>query len=325
MTSPTPQRRAAAPPTGHALLVALRVSRARQAARAGDHEGALRLLDEAEDPAVAEHPDVLDLRARLHAQRGELDRAADCWRRVQRQRPDDPAARAGLARLDRLNRPGPRAAIGRHRARTAAVAALSTVAAALAVGAALVPGAGGGSDDERSTVAGTAQPDQSELAERVEAEHRAEQARIAEREAGERAAAEREAAEALAGELAGPGLRVTVVGEAVEVAFTEVVFVEGDELTPTGAERLAALGASLAGHPGRVEVRGHAAAVPGAPDSGGSVLALWRALVAVGELSAASDRPLTDFTTVSADQREAPFATPALNRTVTVVITPDMP
>jgi hypothetical protein len=35
--------------------------------------------------------------------------------------------------------------------------------------------------------------------------------------------------------------------------------------------------------------------------------------------------PLTAFTTVSADQRDAPYAEPARNRTVTVVITPAQP
>jgi hypothetical protein len=48
---------------------------------------------------------------------------------------------------------------------------------------------------------------------------------------------------------------------------------------------------------------------------------LWRALVAARELSAASGKPLTAFTT-SADQQDAPYDTAARNRTVTVVITP---
>ncbi|SOD64265.1 Tetratricopeptide repeat-containing protein [Streptomyces zhaozhouensis] len=320
MTEPPPPRGRAPEPTGAPLRVALRVSRARRAARAGDVDGALRVLDEPEDPACAEHPDVLDLRARLHAQRGALDEAAACWRRVLARRPDDPAARAGLARVARLTGRGPRAVLGRHRARTAAVLALSTVAAALAVGGTLLTG----SDPGRETpVAAPTEPDRDDGrgdgAPGPTAESDASDA--ASEAAAEQAALARE----LARELAGQGLRVTAEGGAVEVAFTEVVFAEADRLTPGGAERLAALGAALAAHTGpdaRVEILGHAAAVPGAPDSGGSVLALWRALVAARELSAAADRPLTDFTTGSADQRDAPFDDAALNRTVTVEITP---
>ncbi|MFJ8140930.1 hypothetical protein [Streptomyces sp. NPDC096013] len=40
------------------------------------------------------------------------------------------------------------------------------------------------------------------------------------------------------------------------------------------------------------------------------------------ELSVANSRPLTAFTTARADQRDAPYASAARNRTVTVVIIP---
>ncbi|GAA3867399.1 tetratricopeptide repeat protein [Streptomyces sedi] len=313
MTEPPPPRDRASEPTGDPLRVALRVSRARRAARAGDIEEALRVLDGA--PAFADHPDVLDLRARLHAQRGEFDEAAACWRRVLTRRPDDPDARAGLARVARLTGRGPRAVLGRHRARTAGVLALSAVAAALAVGGTLLTG----SETEGETpIAAPTEPDRDDG-------DGGDPGPTAEADAASQAAAERAAAaRELARQLAGQGLRVTAEGAAVEVAFTEVVFAEADQLTPGGAERLAALGAALATHTdpdARVEILGHAAAVPGAPDSGGSVLALWRALVAARELSDAADRPIATFTTGSADQRDAPFDDTALNRTVTVVIT----
>ncbi|MDC0767172.1 hypothetical protein [Streptomyces sp. HD] len=108
----------------------------------------------------------------------------------------------------------------------------------------------------------------------------------------------------------------------VEVAFTDGLFSEGAELTPAGADRLAVLGGRLAVRTVRVEIHGHAATVPGAPTSGGSVLSLWRALIAARELSDAGHKPLTAFTTASADQREAPYTSAARNRTVTVTITP---
>ncbi|MFF7159816.1 hypothetical protein ACFZBP_00190 [Streptomyces sp. NPDC008086] len=307
--SPTPVRRA------DELRVVLLVSRARAAARSGDLDGALRLLDEADDPALAGHRDVLDLLARVHAQRGEPARAAEYWRRVQEQQPRDPAASAGLARLDRLGRRGPRAALARHRAGTALAAAVCAVAAITAGTVVLTDDADG--PPERSAPSLTDRAER--LAQRLDAEHRARQ----EQERARASARRADAVAALARELRAPGVDAAVRGDAVEVTFTDGLFAEADRLTPVGADRLAVLGGRLAGRQADVEILGHTAAVPGAPDSGGSVLALWRALVAARELSAASGRPLTAFTTASADQQDAPYPGLARNRTVTVLVTPD--
>ncbi|MDF3150169.1 hypothetical protein PBV88_55785, partial [Streptomyces sp. T21Q-yed] len=122
--------------------------------------------------------------------------------------------------------------------------------------------------------------------------------------------------------LRAPGIHPAVQGASVEVVFADGLFSEGAELTPLGADRLAVLGGRLAGRKVSVEIYGQAATVPGAPRSGGSVLSLWRALIAARELSAAGGKPLTAFTTASADQRDAPYASAAKNRTVTVVVTP---
>ncbi|MFC7887117.1 tetratricopeptide repeat protein [Streptomyces sp. NPDC057376] len=299
------------PSPAHALRVALLVSRARTAARSGDLDGALRLLRDAD---TADHRDVLDLLARVHAQRGEPEQAAAHWRRVLELAPGDTAATAGLARIDRLGGRGPRAALARHRAGTALAAAVCAVAAVTAGTVVLADGAGG-----RPERPGPAQADLVEQgARQLAAERRAERARDRDRAAARRA----EAAEELARTLRAPGILPRVHGDAVEVVFADGLFSRGAELTPAGAGRLAVLGERLAGRRPHVEIRGHAATVPGAPTSGGSVVALWRALVAARELSAATGRPLTDFTTVSADQREAPYADPAKNRTVTVMITP---
>jgi hypothetical protein len=151
-----------------------------------------------------------------------------------------------------------------------------------------------------------------------EAEREEELARAQACETARRAAA----AGGLARALRAPGLCPVAHGGSVEVTFAEGLFSEGARLTPGGADRLAVLGRRLAGREARIEIYGHAAVVPGAPQGGGSVVALWRALVAARELSAASDKPLTAFTTASADQRDAPYRTAARNRTVTVVITP---
>lgn len=295
------------------LRVALLVSRARVAARSGDPDGALRLLHDAADPVVADHPDVLDLLARVHAQRGDLAQAAAYWRRVQEQCPQDPAASAGLARIDRLGSRGPRAALARHRAGTGLAAAVCAVAAITAGTVALTDGGG------RPERPGPSQAESAEQrARQIDAERRAEEAREREGAAARRA----EAAAALADALRAPGIHPVVHGASVEVAFADGLFSEGAELTQAGADRLAVLGGRLAGRTVRVEIHGHAATVPGAPTSGGSVLSLWRALIAARELSTASGKPLTAFTTASADQRDAPYADAAKNRTVTVVITP---
>ncbi|MDT0344958.1 tetratricopeptide repeat protein [Streptomyces litchfieldiae] len=302
-------------PTGTPLHPALVLSRSRAAARSGDLDEALRLLRSADDPAVGGHRDVLDLLARVHAQRGELTEAAAAWRRVQERHPQDPAALAGLARIERLRRGGPRAAFARHRTHTALAAAVCAVTALAAGAAALIDGTDGGPPTRHSALPAE-QAEQ--IAQRLEAERETELAQQRAREEARRAAA----ADALARALQAPGLHPVVRQDSVEVAFTEGLFSEGAELTTTGADRLAVLGERLAGRQVRVEIFGHAATVPGAPSSGGSVVSLWRALIAARELSAASGKSLTEFTTASADQRDAPYESAERNRTVTVVITP---
>ncbi|WP_234380242.1 hypothetical protein [Streptomyces sp. CMB-StM0423] len=293
------------------------MARVRTAARAGDLDEALRLLRAAEARdarTVGERPEVLDLFARVHAQRGELDAAATYWRRLQTHDPAHPAAQAGLTRITRLTADGPRASLARHRTRTAVVAAVCALAV-VATGAVALTG-----DEEPGRPGGTerAAATEQQIEERVRKELEAAQ----EADRTDEETRREEAAEALAVTLRSPGIRPQVRGGSVEVAFTEGVFSEGAELTPEGAARLATLGEHLTRLDARIAIRGHAATVPGAPRSGGSVLALWRALIAARELSAASGEPLTAFATSSADQREAPYPEDAKNRTVTVVITP---
>ncbi|MEU6912339.1 tetratricopeptide repeat protein [Streptomyces olindensis] len=281
----------------------LLVSRGRERARSGDPGGALELLRDHEN--LGGHPDVLDLRARLHAQRGETAEAAECWRRVLALRPEDPEAGAGLARLGRT---GPAAALGRHRTRTALAALCVVTTAVIGVATTLDGPRPARTDTDRA--AGRETPGTS--ATPAPGRHQ------------DPAQARRSTALAtLARDLRAPGLRVTTRADSVEVAFTEGLFSEGTRLTPAGAQRLAVLGERLTGRHAAITVHGHAAVVPGAPRSGGSVVALWRALVAARELSAAAGEPLTAFTTDSADQRDAPYPDdPARNRTVTVVLTP---
>ncbi|MGW0837444.1 tetratricopeptide repeat protein [Streptomyces prunicolor] len=309
MSTTTPQARADNP-----LQLTLLLSRARTAARSGDTDGALRLLHDTRDTR-----DVLDLLARVHAQRGELTEAAACWRRVQEQHPRDPAAAAGLARVERLARRGPRAALARHRAGTAVVAAVCAVAAVTATTVALTDGTHPRPKGQSVAADHRAQQaaDQALLRAHDQKQQQKQAVQRA-RDKARRAATTR----ALAHALQAPGLRPTVRGDAVEVTFTEGLFSEGARLTRTGARQLAVLGGHLTDLDARVEIYGQTATVSDTPRSGGSVLSLWRALVAARELGAASGRPLTDFTTASADQRNAPYPDAARNRTVTVLITP---
>ncbi|MFG2777820.1 hypothetical protein ACGFY7_08145 [Streptomyces prunicolor] len=248
----------------------------------------------------------------MHAQRGELTEAAACWRRVQEQHPRDAEATAGLARIERLGRRGPRAALGRHRAGTAVVVAAVCAAAATVA----LTDTTDTRQQQPSHVAEQAQEDAQLRAH--DREQQQKQALERAREQARRAAT----AQALAVALQAPGLRPTAHGDSVEVTFTEGLFSEGAQLTSTGARQLAALGRHLTGLDARVEIYGQTATVSDAPRSGGSVLSLWRALVAARELGEASGKPLTAFTTASADQRSAPYPEAARNRTVTVLITP---
>lgn len=294
-------------PAGVGLRAGLLVSRARAAARDGDLTAALELLRGPAGGPVAGHRDVLDLRARVHAQRGELDDAADCWRRLLERCPGDPAATAGLARIARLRRRGPAGALARHRT-GAVLLATACVAACVGYGVVALPG-----DGHRGAPPRAAAPAPDRAAERAAARAR------------EQAADEAARAVALARFARGlrtPGLRPVLHDDRVEVVFDEGLFSQGARLTPAGADLLARLGRRLTGQAAAITVYGQAATVPGAPTHGGSVTSLWRALVAARELSAASGKPLTAFRTASADQRDAPHGSAARNRTVTVVLTP---
>ncbi|WP_255951440.1 tetratricopeptide repeat protein [Streptomyces odontomachi] len=294
-------------PSGAGLRAGLLVSRARAAARAGDLDQALELLRGPTGAPVADHPDVLDLLARVHGQRGEWDDAAGCWQRVLERHPEDPAATAGLTRIARLRRRGPVGALARHRTGVVLVAT-ACVAAAVGYGVVAVPG-----DGHRGAPPRAAAPAPDRAAERA-----ADRAR----EQAVDAAARAVALATFARDLRTPGLRPEVHGDSVEVVFDEGLFSEGAQLTPAGADLLARFGHRLTGRAATITVYGQAATVPGAPTQGGSVTSLWRALVAARELSAASGKPLTAFHTASADQRDAPYGSAARNRTVTVVLTP---
>ncbi|KOG17097.1 hypothetical protein [Streptomyces viridochromogenes] len=302
---------------GTELRAELVVARAAAAARSGDLDAALRELDRYDDdPAVTRHRDVTDLRARVHAQRGELAEAERCWRQLLDEHPRDESAAAGLARVRRFRRRGPAAALGRarHRLRPA-------VAVVLCAGA--VTAATWGLATRLPSGTGEPRSDSAAVARAAEQDVRQELTEERERAAAEAEDRRTKALDALAQEVRTPGTRVERHEDSVEVVFDQGLFSEAAELTETGAARLALLGERLAGRQQlRVEVLGHIAQVPDAPASGGSVTSLWRAMAAARALSDASGRPLTGFSVASAEQRDAPHDTDAANRTVTVLLTP---
>ncbi|MGW6310023.1 hypothetical protein ACWFRQ_22355 [Streptomyces niveus] len=333
------------PVDARALHLQLAVNRAHSAARAGDLELAARLLDElgeldgAGEPGEAGRATVvaaLNLRAKVHAQRGELPEADACWSRVEALAPDDPDAAAGRRTLAKI-------AAGRRHARpvvhTGRVAVIAGALAATVAGVALIGGAvklisGGG--DEGGGSGSVAEADTGSERLREESRRADElKARLAAIEGDRTADAEQRdsALDEVAKQLAMPGVEIRRHAGDVQLVFRTGVFPYDSVIGPEGAEALTEIGRRLADLPAETPVEttvvGHSVAVPGGAPSGGSVVALNRARVAAQYLSQDSDLRLTDFRLVSADQRRGPFPATAANaprnRTVTLLITPKGP
>ncbi|MET9557639.1 hypothetical protein [Streptomyces sp. NPDC006645] len=340
-----------------ALNLQLAVNRAHSAARAGDLDLAARLLDELGElgepgeldsgrvslekssSAGATVVAALNLRAKVHAQRGELPEADACWSRVETLDPDDPDAAAGRRTLAKI-------ASGRRHARPVVHTGRVAVIAAALVGAGLIGGVGwffanaddgdggdGGRDSRSVAGADTG-------SERLRAEERRAdelKARLAAIEGGRTADAERRDStlDEVAKRLAMPGVEIRRHAEDVQLVFRTGVFPYDSVIGADGAEALTEIGRRLADLESEAGTRvdttvvGHSVAVPGGAPSGGSVVALNRARVAAQYLAQDSDLRLTDFRLVSADQRRGPFpatdANAPRNRTVTLLITPKEP
>ncbi|MFC4009976.1 hypothetical protein ACFOY2_22295 [Nonomuraea purpurea] len=301
-----------------ALRVHLTVSRARSAARAGDLDRAAQLLDEL-DGSGKDAADVLDLRARLHAQRGELQEADRCWAAVQALAPQDAAAAAGRRTIKRIT-------AGRRRSRPLihpgllGAATAAVMVAALVGWAVVVPQAEPGPP-----------PAAAARADRRQAENDALNQRLASLEADRTAAAERQEAAAarrnrevaaIARRLAMPGVSVERRSGSVRVLFKAGLFPHSAEISGRGAGLLRKLGRRIAGLDVTTTVVGHVVAVPGGRTDGGSVVALGRALVAARYLAEGGELALTSFSLLSANQSDGPFPDPRRNRTVTLLVAP---
>ncbi|MEU6853055.1 hypothetical protein ABZ901_24390 [Actinacidiphila alni] len=248
---------------------------AARAARAGRYEEAVGLLD-GFGGAGSEDPDVLDLLARIHAQRGELAEADALWAAA-----PSPAATAGRRRIAALHAGRYRAPVGRR----LAVAVLVVAAAGAMVAGVLLPrtravqpadpavarnvaALSGQVDRLRSQLADTPTPSPSPPS-------------------------------LTAADLSGPGVTVTREGQGFLVTFDDALFpVNSSLLTSSGRAALDALAARLRRAPaaGPLVVTGHTDAVALPADSpypDHVTLGYARAQRAAARLSASSGVPLS--------------------------------
>ncbi|MBV8996277.1 MAG: tetratricopeptide repeat protein [Pseudonocardiales bacterium] len=237
-----------------ALAAELVVARAGLAARRGDLSAAMRLLRDVDVLT----PAGLDLLARIHAQRGEFAEADECWVQVQQLDPDNEHAAAGRQTIAEMGTVGHR---GRRLARSIHAGALGAAAACVVATGAVV-----------WFVAARPPPGPPSVV--PVQQHRVDSAIS-------RAAA----IAALARDLALPGIQVEAHPDHVRVSFEQGLFASSDRLTPYGAQLLTALGQRLAGHNPPTTVICHTDTVSEGSSSGGSVVALARALVAARELA----------------------------------------
>ncbi|WNV85580.1 hypothetical protein [Umezawaea sp. Da 62-37] len=292
------------------LTIELGMAEAAEHARRGDYPAALAALGGLESARA------LDLTARIHAQRGDLDAADAEWARVLALVPDDADAVAGRNLIAEIK------AGKRHRPAFVRDATAAVVVVLLVAGAVVwSPSAG----TPPAPVA-AAPPAPSALPDGVRERLDALEARSA-------AVTEQErtldaALDAVAAGLAAPGVQVERRAGDVRVVFDDGLFLpDGARFTADGRRALREWAGKLSGKPVRVTVVGHGVPLADGPAHGGSAVALSRAAAAVAVLVEGSGTPLTAFAVTSADQSEVPHRTAdaaaqSRNRTVSLLVTP---
>jgi flagellar motor protein MotB len=287
-------------------------------ARNGEYTEAEKVLREL-GGRDSTHPAVLDLLARIHAQRGELFDADECWALALRLDDDFAAARTGRKRIAVL-------VSQRSRPRTGWVV-LAVVLVAAAIGAAGMAGAQLSGD--RSDPAVRAELDDIQDGQRKQADRLDDlDARL-----DQTVLRQQQVLDNLTTALAGnPALVARADAGAVVVTFSTGVFCTGVQLSDTGAAALAdlvrRLGPAVADV--TITVVGHTEDAQVSRSSGyttNAELGLARATIAAERMSEASGLPLSTFSLSSAAAAAPPFpnTTPqsrAQNRTVTVVMRP---
>ncbi|WP_369374382.1 OmpA family protein [Promicromonospora sp. Populi] len=289
-------------------------------ARAGRYDDARRLLDS----IGGQHSDdvaVLDLLARVHAQRGDLARADACWARVEHLDPEHAGARDGRRRI--------RAMWGGRR--TGGGLVLGAAAAAL-----LLAGGGAVAGWGFANRSAEQQADPAVAQELAQLRHDLNQIRTAtpppppppssSEGTTSRETALREVRDALGDQR----WTTTLDARSVLVTFRDPVFQAGGaETSRSGADALTGL-AGLLGDLTDVEVTviGHTsntAPVPGSRYLDNAEVSLARALAAAQVISADSGIPLSAVDVAGAGAVDPPYpntsdANRARNQTVTVAI-----
>jgi flagellar motor protein MotB len=330
----------------------LTLAEAAEAARSGDFDGAVRLLEQsggsagggglarggrggpegdiatASVPRDAEaapdsggnpwpgggEPARLDLLARVYAQAGNLDAADAAWARVLELVPDEPSAVAGRRRVARV-----RSGWGRRRRLPWRALAAGAAVIVVAGGVVVLTVPFGSAPAVVSGSAAGAGPAASSLQAELDRLNAAKSRDAA------AAAARQERLAALATALAAPGVHTSPGETDVSVSFDAGLF--GPNATTPSTEGRRALqqwAEVLKGQSVRVTVLGHGVTVAGGPAAGGSTVALARAASAARVLATASGLPLTAFAIGSADQSTSahPDGDPGANRTVTLLVAP---
>lgn len=288
-------------------------------ARAGRYDDARRLLD-AVGGQDSDDVEVLDLLARVHAQRGDLVQADACWARVEQLDPEHTGAREGRRRIRTVwsgKRTGGGLVLG------VAAACLLLAGGGVATGWAL----GSRPADQ--------QADPAVAQELTQLRHDLSQLRTATPPPSDgttpegttsREAALREVRDALRD----PRWTTTLGARSVLVTFRDPVFEAGGaETSRSGADVLTRLAGPL-GDLKDVEVTviGHTsdtAPVPGSRYLDNAEVSLARALAAAQVISSGSEIPLSAIDVAGAGDVDPPFpntdeANRARNQTVTVAI-----
>jgi flagellar motor protein MotB len=266
---------------------------------------------------------VLDLLARIHAQRGEFAEADACWARVAEMTPRvaaGTAAGAGRRRIAALQ-------AGRHRSvtgRRLGAAALALVAAGAVAAGAVLPRPPGQDPAVRRDLAAV-RDGQARLARQLGA-LRARVDAVADRPAPAPPAPRPDPDP----DLSGPGTTVTPQGASLLVVFDEGLFGRDAVLTPAGGAALRQLGARLRrlGLTGPLVVTGHTDDTPlpaGGPYADRITLGFARAQTAARQLALTTGLPQSAIGLRSTGTAEPPFpddstANRARNNTVTVLI-----
>ncbi|MBD0735318.1 hypothetical protein [Streptomyces sp. CBMA29] len=282
--------------------LAAAVGAATEAARAGRYDEATRLLGEAGDAGT--DPAVLDLTARIHAQRGELAEADACWAAL----PGSASAVAGRRRIAALQARRYRPSAGR---RLTVAVLVVTAAGAMAAGV-LLP---------RTRAP---QPPDPSVA-RDLAAVRAEQGQLRTRlDEAVRAAA---VPALTAADLSGSGVTVTREGQGFLVTFDGALFTDGATLNPYGRGALDAVAARLrrTAGAGPLVVTGHTDDTPlppGSPYADRVTLGFARAQRAAERLAADGPVPLPSIGLRSTGTSSAPHRPGSANNTVTILVGP---